>query len=130
MTTTNATTTDMTTATIDRYFDLWNTTDADERVARTAEVWATDGRHVDPLADVAGHEALAAMMAGIHEHYAGGRFERTTELDAHHDTARYGWRLVGADGNVVVDALDVTTFAPDGRIATVVAYFGDLPARG
>jgi hypothetical protein len=129
-TTTTTTTADPTADAIDRYFELWNTTDPAERATRTAEVWAVDGRHVDPLADVAGHDALAAMMAGIHEHYAGGRFERTTGVDAHHDTARYGWRLVGADGNVIVDALDVTTFAADGRIATVVAYFGELPARG
>jgi hypothetical protein len=131
MTTTDTTAnpTDTIAGTIDRYFALWNTTDAAERAARTAEVWTEDGRHVDPLADVSGHDELVAMMAGVHEHYAGGRFERTTEIDLHHDVARYGWRLVGADGNVVVEALDVATLGEDGRVRTVLAFFGEPTPR-
>jgi hypothetical protein len=110
---------------IDTYFDLWNETDAARRDELVRTVFTADGRHVDPLADVRGHAELAAMIAGVQSHYPGHRLVRTSEVDAHHDTLRYTWRLAGPDGTVVVEATDVVELAPDGRFASVAAFFGE-----
>src|SRR5215468_2653689 len=37
---------------VERYLDTWNETDADARRAAVAEIWADDGRYVDPMVDV------------------------------------------------------------------------------
>ena len=113
---------------VDRYFELWNERDPQRRADLAASVFTDDGRHVDPLADVRGATELSAMIGGVHERFADHRLVRTSGLDAHHDTVRYGWRLEGPDGTVVVTALDVALLAPDGRYASVVAFFSDLPA--
>ena len=115
-------------AVIDTYFEMWNEPDPARRAELVAQAWTEDGRHVDPLADVAGHAALAEYVAGVQEHYPGHQLRRISGVDAHHDQLRYGWELVGADGTVVVTALDVAELADDGRIRQVAAFFGDVPA--
>ena len=64
------------------------------------------------------------------EHYPAHTFRRTTGVDAHHTYARYGWELVAPDGTVAVAGTDVVTLDADGRIATIVGFFGDLPPVG
>ncbi len=117
-----------TATTIDTYVAAFNETDADVRAELVADTWAEDGRHVDPLDAVQGHDAIAAYMGGVQSHYPGHRVERTTAIDAHHDTLRFGWRLVGPDGAVVVNAVDVVQLADDGRLQRVNSFFGDLSA--
>ena len=73
-----------------------------------------------------GFSDVAAVM---HEHYAGHAFERTSGVDAHNGHLRFAWALVGPDGAVAVSGVDVADLAADGRLARVVGFFGDLPAR-
>ena len=113
---------------IDTYFDLWNEPDASRREELVRSVFTDDGRHVDPLADVRGHDELAAMIAGVQERFPGHALTRTSGVDAHHDVLRYTWRLAAPDGTVVVDATDVVELADDGRFRTVTAFFGAPPA--
>jgi hypothetical protein len=47
----------------------------------------------------------------------------------HHEHLRFAWRLVAPDGTIAVAGIDVADVAPDGRLARVVGFFGDLPAR-
>jgi hypothetical protein len=68
------------------------------------------------------------MVDVVLTHYAGHTFRRTTKVDAHHVYARYAWELVAPDGTVAVAGLDVATFAPDGRLARTVGFFGPLEA--
>jgi hypothetical protein len=69
------------------------------------------------------------MAAVMHEHYDGHRFERASGVDMHHEHLRFAWRLVGPDGGVAVSGIDVADLAPDGRLARVVGFFGDLDPR-
>jgi len=78
---------------IDTYFDLWNEPDASRREELVRSVFTDDGRHVDPLADVQGHDELAAMIAGVQERFPGHALTRTSGVAAHHDVLRYTWRL-------------------------------------
>lgn len=123
-----ATMTDPTT-TIDTYVAAFNEPDDDVRAKLVADVWTEDGRHVDPLDDVGGHDAIAAYMAGVQSHYPGHRVERTSGIDTHHDALRFGWRLVGPDGTVIVHAVDVAQLDGDGRLHRVTSFFGDLPVQ-
>lgn len=118
------------TALVDTYFELWNEGDPTRRAELVGRVWTPDGRHVDPLADVAGHAALGELVGGVRAQFPGHRLSRVTSVDAHHDQLRYGWELTAPDGAVVVSAVDVAEVAPDGRLRQVAASFGELAAAG
>jgi hypothetical protein len=123
-------TTDTTTVTavVDAYIDMWNEEDADRRADLFRRAWADDARYRDPLLEADGPAGLGEMVDNVHSHYPGHRFRRTTGVDAHHDSARFGWELVAPDGAVFVGGIDVATMAEDGRLRTVTGFFGDLPA--
>jgi hypothetical protein len=124
-----AVTTESTTELVDAYFQMWRTTDEAGRRALVEQVFAEDGRHVDPLADAVGYEELTRMLANVHAHYPGFVIERLGGIDQHGDQLRFAWKLDAADGTPVVVGLDVGELATDGRLARVVGFWGDLPAR-
>lgn len=105
------------------YLACWNTTDAAERAELVARYWADGARMVDPLVDVTGHDELAGVFARFHETYPGCSFRRRGGHDAHHALARWCWEMVDANGNVVLDGLDVALLADDGRLAYVAGFF-------
>jgi hypothetical protein len=128
MQTTNDTTTTTTEATIDRYLVMFNEADGTTRTELAREVFADDGRLVDPLIDAAGSEEVAAAIGALRDQMPGHSLTRTTVVDAHHDHARFGWTVNGPDGTVAVAGIDVVTFAPDGRIQSAIGFFGDAAA--
>ncbi|KNB53606.1 nuclear transport factor 2 family protein [Streptomyces caatingaensis] len=114
---------------VTRYFAAWNATDADTRARAVAAAWTEDGSYTDPLADVRGHEALAAVIAGAQEQFPGFVFRQTGVADGHHDTVRFSWELVsGADGSAPVAGSDVATLDEDGRIRGVLGFLDRVPA--
>jgi hypothetical protein len=113
--------------TIDTLFAMWNEEDADRRAKLVQAVWADDGQLVDPPLDGQGHAGISDMVAAVQNQFPGHRFRRTTGIDTHHDTLRYGWELVGPDGAVVATGLDVGQVAEDGRLRRVNGFLGPLP---
>jgi hypothetical protein len=112
--------------TIDTLFAMWNEPDADRRAQLVEAVWAEDGRLVDPPLDGSGHAGISDMVAAVQSQFPGHTFRRTTAIDTHHDTLRYGWDLVGPDGAVVATGLDVGVLADDGRLRRVNGFLGPL----
>ena len=123
-------TTTNTEATIERYLETWNEADDARRAEQSTDVWAVDGRLVDPLLDATGAEAIAAAIGALRDQMPGHTLTRTTELDVHHDVARFGWTVNAPDGTVAVAGIDVVTFAPDGRIQSAVGFFGEAVPAG
>jgi hypothetical protein len=131
VTTTDTTTdtTDAITATVDLHLQAYCEPDAGARADMVARVWDDRGVLVDPPFDGSGHDEIAAMAGAVLAHYPAHRFERTTQVDAHHAFARYGWALVAPDGTAAVTGTDVVELGDDGRIARIVGFFGDpVPA--
>jgi hypothetical protein len=114
---------------VDTYIEMWRAPDESKRTELLRRLFVADGRHADPLADVAGHEALAGMLAKVHTAYPGFSIERTSGVDRHGDHLRFTWQLNAADGTPVVTGLDVAELATDGRFARVISFWGDLPGR-
>jgi len=113
-------------STIDAHLAGYCEPEPTRRLALLAQAWAPDGRLVDPPFDGTGPDGVAAMVDAVLAHYPAHTFRRTTAVDAHHDHARYGWELVAPDGTVAVAGTDFVTTGPDGRIAAIVGFFGDL----
>ncbi|MFD9880262.1 nuclear transport factor 2 family protein [Streptomyces alboflavus] len=112
-----------------RYFEAWNSADPASLGKAVAAAWTEDGTYTDPLADVAGHEGVAAVIAGAREQFPGFSFRHTGAVDGHHGIARFTWELVSdADGSAPVAGFDVIVLAEDGRIRAVHGFLDRLPA--
>jgi hypothetical protein len=121
MTTTETTALD---TAVDTYFEAWNEADADKRLDLVARSFADAAHYIDPLSDVTGHAGIVEMMEGVRAQFVGASLQRTGDIDAHHDVARFAWSATGADGAVIVAGLDVVVLADDGRISALAGFFG------
>ncbi|WP_327232811.1 nuclear transport factor 2 family protein [Streptomyces sp. NBC_01317] len=114
---------------VTRYFEAWNAPSAEARTKAVAAAWSEDGGYTDPLVDVSGQEAIAAVVAGAREQFPGFTFRLAGAVDGHHGVARFGWELVSdADSSVPVTGSDVLTLAGDGRIDRVYGFLDRVPA--
>ncbi|MEU9100120.1 nuclear transport factor 2 family protein [Streptomyces sp. NPDC048361] len=111
-----------------RYFEAWNAGSAEDIAKAVAAAWSEDGSYTDPLADVEGHDAVAAVIAGAHAQFPGFAFRALGPVDGNHHIARFGWELVSvADGSAPVAGFDVITLAEDGRIRSVAGFLDRVP---
>ncbi|MET7453353.1 nuclear transport factor 2 family protein [Streptomyces sp. NPDC005574] len=111
-----------------RYFEAWNAREPQARAKAVAAAWTADGGYTDPLADVSGHEDIAAVIAAAQGQFPGFAFRPIGAVDGHHDTARFSWELVSeTDGAAPVAGSDVITLDPDGRIRAVLGFLDRLP---
>ncbi|MFJ5269527.1 nuclear transport factor 2 family protein [Streptomyces sp. NPDC088358] len=112
-----------------RYLEAWNAAAPDALTKAVAAAWSADGRYTDPLADVRGHEGIAAVISAAHEQFPGFTFRLAGTVDGHHDIARFGWELVDeTDGSAPVAGFDVITLDDDGRIRGVHGFLDRVPA--
>ena len=112
----------------EKYIATWNETDPSARRALISEVWSEDGRYIDPLAAVTGHDEIDALIAGAQAQFPGMNFRLATAVDSHHDQARFTWEL-GPDGaEAPVVGFDVAQRDEDGRLALVLGFLDKVPA--
>src|SRR5690348_4909068 len=98
-----------------RYFEAWNAGEPAELAKAVAAAWTPNGSYTDPLADVTGHEGIAAVITAAHAQFPGFAFRPAGPVDGHHDTARFSWELVDeTDGSAPVAGFDVVTLDEDG----------------
>ncbi|MBB4914047.1 nuclear transport factor 2 family protein [Streptosporangium saharense] len=113
---------------VERYLAIWNITDDAERRAEIDAVWTEDARYVDPLVDVTGRDAIDATIAAVQQQFPGLVFTPGDDVDAHHDLARFTWKLGLEGGEAIVVGFDVATLTEDGRISTVHGFLDQVPA--
>lgn len=113
---------------IDTNLTAYGNPDATSRQQQLAQVWAADGKLIDPPIDGAGLDGIDQMMAAVQSQFPGHSFRRTSGIDAHHGIARYSWELLGPEGNVALVGLDVAELTEDGKLAKIVGFMGELPA--
>ncbi len=116
------------TTTVDTYFSAWNETDAEQRAALIEQVWAPEGRLIDPPLTGEGHQGISEMIAIAHGQFPGCKFRRVSAVDTHHDQLRVAWELVAPDGGVAVAGTDVGEVDDQGRLVRMVGFFGPIPA--
>jgi hypothetical protein len=118
---------DLTTV-IDAWLEAFAEEDVERRTKLIEQAWSPEGRLVDPPLEGEGYGGLSEAADLVNTHYAGHTFRRVSGIDTHHEFVRYGWELVGPDGNPVIAGIDVGEVAPDGRLRKVTGFFGDLPS--
>jgi hypothetical protein len=116
-------------ALLDRYLAAWNERDEARRAQLVARAFAPDARYADPLATVAGHAALVALIGAVHAQFPGFVFARTGTPDAHAHNVRFSWTLGPATGPAVAGGTDFGTVDPDGRLTHVTGFLDAAPAH-
>ncbi|HSV54818.1 MAG TPA: hypothetical protein VLJ57_22030 [Burkholderiaceae bacterium] len=115
---------------IDRYCQAWSDVDPNTRAGLLASVWSTTATYSDPTVLDLDADALLAHIGRIQASRPGAKVLRSTPLDAHHAFARFGFKVVGTDGNILREGIDVVLFSPDGtRIERIIGFFGSLSAQ-
>src|SRR3990172_2428561 len=115
---------------IEAYTTAWNEPDEGKRRQLLEVAWADDGAYTDPQSDVAGREALVALIGGMHGQMPGSRIELASKGGAHHGKLRFNWRCVGGGGAPVIEGVDYGELASDGRLSKIVGFWGAPPALG
>ena len=110
------------------YTAAWNEPDEGKRRRLLEVAWADDGAYTDPQSDVAGREALVALIGGMHAQMPGALIDVTSKTDLHHDKLRFAWRFVSGDGAMTIDGIDFGELAEDGRLRKIVGFWGQPPA--
>ncbi|ODT05896.1 MAG: hypothetical protein ABS58_13945 [Mesorhizobium sp. SCN 65-20] len=115
------------TSLIDRYCAVWNEPEPERRKALLEAVWADRATYTDPRSDTKGVDELLAHITTVRAGRPGARIVRTTTVDVHHGLARFGWRVVEADGTPLPEGIDIALLAPDGeRIERIIGFFGPM----
>lgn len=117
------------TTTVDAYLSAYGEPDAGRRAELIERAWAPDGRLIDPPLTGEGHQGISEMADAVQRQFAGHRFRRTSDVDAHHGHLRFAWELVGPEGTVALAGMDAGELADDGRLRRITGFFGDLPGR-
>jgi hypothetical protein len=107
---------------VERYLATWNETDPAARRAAIDGLFAEDVTYVDPMAAVAGRDALDGLIGAVQQQFPGFVFAAAGPVDAHHDQGRFTWSL----GPVV--GFDVAELDADGKIQRVLGFIDKAPS--
>lgn len=114
-------------AVLTAYLATWNATDAGELRALLATHWSPEATYTDPLAEVAGHDGVAALVGGVQAQFPGFVFTAVGQPDAHHRQVRFRWGLGPQGADPVVIGSDVVVLDAAGRIADVRGFLDVVP---
>ena len=112
---------------MERYLAVWNESDTASRKTLLAESWADTATYTDPLAEVAGLEAIDATIAAVQAQFPGFVFTPVGTADQHHNQARFQWGLGPAGAEPLVVGFDVVVTGADGRIESVFGFLDKVP---
>ena len=113
---------------VERYIATWNETDPARRRRDIDDLWAPDGRYVDPLAVAEGRDAIDAMIAAVQSQFPGMTFRLTGPVDGHHNQARFTWELGPAGVEAPIVGFDVVVIDGNGRLTQVLGFLDRVPA--
>ena len=112
----------------DAYLAAWNEIDAQRRAALLEQAWTHDARYVDPLMRGDGLAQISALIGGVHERFAGFRFDRIGTPDGHGNHVRFSWSLGPAGAAEPPIAGTDLVELEDGRISRVVGFLDRVPS--
>jgi hypothetical protein len=115
-------------AVVAKYGAAWAEPDEGTRRRLLEEAWADDGVFRDPGATVEGREALVAHIGAFQQAMVGHSIAIASGVDAHGSHLRFAWKMVGPDGAEAMEGVDFGELDGDGRLKSIVGFFGPWPA--
>jgi hypothetical protein len=112
----------------DTYFSLWSEPNPERRREAVAAVFTEGATFTGPIVEVKGHDGITGFANQILEHLSGHQFNRTRDVDTHHDVVRWAWEITpGPNQPVFATGVDVCRIAPDGRLASLTTFLDVAP---
>jgi len=112
---------------VEAYLSTWNA-EGEQQAKLIAEHWAPEVTYTDPLAEISGHAALAALIHGVRQQFPGCVFTPVGDVDAHHRQLRFRWGLGPENGEPIVIGFDVLVLDDGDRIRDVRGFLDKVPA--
>ena len=112
---------------VERYLDAFNQTDPADRRELLESLWLAEGTYTDPHVEVQGPEGVDTFIAQTQERFPGYTFKLGSEIDAHHDQARFQWHAGPAGDPAQFVGFDVIV-TDGGRIRSVYGFMDAAPA--
>jgi hypothetical protein len=114
--------------TVEAYMAAWNEPDEAKRRSVLQRAWADGATYTDPMAHAAGIDEVIALVTQFQSQMPGAKIVQTSAIDEHHGRLRFGWAMKGPDGSTRMEGIDVGELAEDGRLRSILGFFGPLPA--
>ena len=112
---------------IQAYMAAWNEPDEAKRRAVLDQAWADDATYTDPMSHAAGRDALIDLISQFQKQMPGSSIAQTSGIDEHHGRLRFAWKMQGQDGSTRMEGIDIGQLMEDGRIQSIVGFFGPPP---
>lgn len=112
-------------ANLDRMLEVWNTTNAEKKVALVEAALELNVHFVDPNHNIIGRGAFLRMVEKVQGQIPGARYSRTSTIDMQHNHCRYHWAIHRND-SLLMSGFDVTEVNDGGKIVKVTGFFGEL----
>jgi len=109
------------------YVEVWSEPDATRREALLRICWSEDSEILGPGYYFMGPRAVLDEVARFQRDDPGFRPVLTSGFDSHDQGVRFSIAVLDPEGTVVSQGWDVVEFAPGGRIARVITFWGELP---
>src|SRR5271156_6309744 len=112
---------------VSAYGAAWADVDDAQRRRLLEIAWSEDGVYQDPTADISGREALAQHIAGFRKRLPGSTIVITSGVDHHHGKFHFLWKMIGSEGQTVLEGRDFGELDRNGRIRCIAGFFGPPP---
>jgi hypothetical protein len=108
---------------IARYLESWNEFDPARRRKLIDELWAEDGRYVDPDDDATGPDAIAGVLTAARQKLGTLTFTLGEVIGVHHGLTLFTWQArPSTEAEPVAAGYDIAEFAA-GRAKLVSGFF-------
>lgn len=108
---------------VTRYFEAFEVPPSEREAVLTA-LFAPGAYYCDPLTEATTTGERMAMADELQERFPGASVVRTSDIDHHHNQIRYEWKMVGSDGEMIADGIDVLVYDKDHRVTHALGFFG------
>ena len=115
------------TETVAAYGAAWNEPDEAKRRELLARSWSVDGFFHDPQGRVEGRDALLAHIAGFQQALPGHRIDLTSAIHSYDRYVRFAWKIFDGSNGVVLEGVNFGEFDGDGKLKSIVGFWGPLP---
>lgn len=112
---------------VTRYLEAFNEDDADRRREMLEALYTADCTYTDPHVDLRGSGQINGFIEQTQERFPGVTFRLGSDIDAHHNQARFQWHAGPADTPDAFVGFDVIV-TEDGRIRNVYGFTDVGPA--
>ncbi len=112
---------------VSTYVRAWHERDEAPRRRLLEQSWAEAGVYADPNSTIEGRDALVEAIADFHKNRPDVRIEVRSRIDAFGRHFRFVWATVDGSGEVLREGIDVGQIDDDGRIVSILGFFGITP---